>query len=141
MTSFERANKRPAPPSAALTVAATPEHLGVLRALVRTAAAQYPLSMDALTDLVLAADEVANTLVDRAVPTSALSCTFAVNSEQRLLVSVTAGTSHEITCSNTSFGRIVLEVLVDDVKLAQIPTVDGNWSVTITLSKALQAGS
>lgn len=140
MTSFDRVNKRLAPPSVALTVAATPKHLSVLRVLVGTAAAQYPLSMDALTDLVLAADEAANTLVDHAVPTSALTCTFAVNNEQRLLVSVTAETTHEITSSNTSFGRIILAILVDDVKLAQVPTVNGNWSATITLSKALQAG-
>lgn len=107
---------------------------------MRTAAAQYPLSMDALTDLVLAADEAASTLVGRATPSSTLTCTFAVDTP-RLLVSIAAETSHEITSSNTSFGWVVLQTLVDEVSLTQSPDPDGDWSATITLSKALQAGS
>ncbi len=141
MTSFEPARMRHGPRSAVLTVAATLEHLGVLRALVRTAAAQYPLSVNALTDLVLAADEAASTLVERARPGSALTCTVGVDTDECLLVAVTAEVDCEIAASKMSLGRIVLAVLVDDADLKQAPSANGNWTATITLSKALHGRS
>ncbi len=137
MTTFEPPRKRPGPQSTVLTVAATSEHLGILRALVRTAAAHYSLSVDALTDLVLAADEAASTLVERTLPGSALTCTFGVDTGGCLLVAVTAEIYREIAFSNMSFGRIVLVSLVDDVNLKQVPNAYGNWTATITLRKAL----
>lgn len=139
MMSYFRAIDTTTSPSASLTIDAFPQHLGVLRALVRTAAAHYPLSLDALTDLVLAVDEAASTLINYAAPSSALTCTFAVDSERHLRIVLTATTSRRISNSSSSFGRIVLRTLVDDVIAEQVP-IDGDWLVTIMLRKAVQAG-
>lgn len=142
MASPERAVETPTQPSPTLSVGASNHQLGVLRALVRTAAAQYPLSVDALTDLVLAVDEAATTLIGHARAASDLTCTFDVDTDHRLNVGLAVRTSAPINLSATSFGWIVLQTLVDDVALEQSPTnVDEDWVVKIILSKALQAGS
>ncbi|MET3953452.1 serine/threonine-protein kinase RsbW [Rhodococcus sp. OAS809] len=141
MMSYERAIDTSTSPSASLTIDASPEHLGVLRALVRTAAAHYPLTLDALTDLVLAADEAASTLVNYAAPRSTLMCTFAVDTDHQLRIGLTATTLRPISNSSSSFGRIVLRTLVDNVAIEQVPTpIDGEWLVTIMLGKAVQPG-
>ena len=142
MASPEQAIDTPSPPSPTLSVAASPQQLGVLRALARTAAAQYPLSVDALTDLLLAVDEAATTLVGHARPSTALTCTFDVDTDGHLNVKLSVGTSAPINLSTTSFGWIVLQTLVDDVIFEQFPTnVEEGWAVTIILNKALQTGS
>lgn len=61
MRSFERALATPHSPS--LSVAATPERLREVRALVRTVAARHSLTVDGLADLVLAVDEGGRLLV------------------------------------------------------------------------------
>lgn len=141
MTSFEWAIDSPATSSPSITVAASPEQLRVLRALTRTAATPLALSADRLADLILAVDEAASTLVNQALPTSTLTCAFAVDTEHSLRVILSATTSASINTSTTSLGWFVLQTLVDGVVLEQAPSVDQNWAVTIILNLALQAGS
>lgn len=143
MTSSEQAMHSPtAAPSTSLSVAASAEQLPPLRALVRTAAAHYAISVDALTDLVLAVDEAATTLIGHAVPHSALTCTFDLDGLANLHLKLTVTASASINFSTTSFGWIVIQTLVDEVTLEQFPAVgDETWTVTIILTKALPAGS
>ncbi len=76
MTSSERAIVSPAAAEPSLSVSASPDQLAVLRSLVRTVAAHYALSLDGLSDLVLAADEAATILIGHALPSSSLTCAF-----------------------------------------------------------------
>ncbi|EME17355.1 ATP-binding protein, partial [Rhodococcus qingshengii] len=68
MTSSAWAIGSPAAASPSLSVSATPEQLPVLRSLVRTVAAHYALSLDGLSDAVLAVDEAATILIGHALP-------------------------------------------------------------------------
>lgn len=143
MTSSEQAMHSPTvAPSTLLSVAASTEQLLPLRALVRTAAAHYAVSVDSLTDLVLAVDEAATTLIGHALPHSALTCTFDLDGVANLHLKVTVNAASSVNVSSTSFGWIVLKTLVDDVVLEQVPAAEeGAWTVTIILTKALPAGS
>jgi serine/threonine-protein kinase RsbW len=71
-----------------------------------------------------------------------LTCTFDGNvaTVQVILSTTTTG---QITTSTSSFIWHVLETLVDGVVLEQVPPTlpEKNWMATITLTKALQAGS
>lgn len=141
MTTPEQADRTIAA-SPSLSVPASPEHLGLLRAMARTVAAQNALSMDTLADLVLAVDEATTTLISHARPTSTLVCTFDTASDpSRLRVILTATTSSPLDASTSSFGWLVLQTLVDHVALEQspVPVGNGDQNATISLEKALQA--
>lgn len=147
MTSFQRARESPATSSLAtsspfLSIAASPSQLQIVCDLVRTVAIAHKPTLDDLADLILAVHEAANTLINHALPASTLTCTFDDDTEHSLRVVLTATTPAPIDTSTTSFGWLVLQTLVDDVVLEQIPRiVDQNWAVMIILDKALQAGS
>ncbi|MBT2274148.1 ATP-binding protein [Rhodococcus qingshengii] len=135
--------KAPQATSPSLSIPASPDHLGLLRAMVRAVADHHGLSMDALADLVLAVDEAATTLITAARPASTLLCSFdTVTNPSRLRVILAATTSSPVDTSTSSFGWLVLKTLVDDVVLEQTPaaTTTDDRPVTITLEKALQAG-
>ena len=144
MTSSKRAIVPPTATSPSLSVSATPDQLPALRSLVRTVSAHYALTLDGLSDLVLAADEVATILIGHAVPSSALVCAFDADTDPGALrVVLSTSTTRQITTSTPSFGRHILEILVDGVVFEQVPPIspEGNWSATITLTKGLQAPS
>ena len=143
MTSFERLSVSPAMSALSLSVPARRDQLPVLRAMTRTVAAQYALSMDALADLVLAVDEAANTLVSHARSTTSMVCAFdSATGPERLRLSLTAITSSPVDSSTSSFGWFVLQTLGDRVALHQdaVGAITDDQSVTITLEKALQVG-
>lgn len=142
MTSFARAIVSPVAVSPSLSVSAAPDQLPVLRSLVRTVAAHYALSLDALSDLVLAADEAAIILIGHALPSSTLTCTFGYDTAA-VQVILSAATTGQITTSTSSFGWRVLETLADEVVLEELPPTapEEKWAVTITLTKVLQADS
>ncbi|MBS3693928.1 ATP-binding protein [Rhodococcus qingshengii] len=142
MTSSERAIVSPAAASPSLSVSATPDQLPVLRSLVRTVAAHYALSLDGLSDLVLAVDEAATILIGHALSSSTLTCAFDEDTEPAAVrVMLSTPTTGQITTSTSSFGWHVLEILVDGVVLDQVPPAspEQNWAATITLTKGLQA--
>lgn len=144
MTSFERAIVSAAAASPSLSVSASPDQLPVLRSLVRTVAAHKALSLDGLSDLVLAVDEAAAILIGDAVPSSVLICAFDLGvSPAAVRVILSASTAGQISTSTSSFAWHVLEILVDGVVLEQVPpdSPEQNWAVTITLNKALQESS
>lgn len=144
MTSSERAIGSPAAASPSLSVSATPDQLPVLRSLVRAVAAHYALSLDGLSDLVLAVDEAATILIGHALSSSTLMCAFDGDTDPAALrVMLATSTTGEITTSTSSFGWHVIEVLVDAVVLKQVPPAspEQNWAATITLTKGLQAHS
>lgn len=143
MTTPEQTDHTPAS-SLALSVPASPNQLGSLRAMVRTVVAQNALSMDALADLVLAVDEAAATLVSHARPTSTLIATFDLNTDRRRVrVILTTTLSSPLDLTPASFSWLVLRTLVDHVVLEQVLASEGNDddSATITLEKVLQARS
>lgn len=146
MSVSEQAHRTAAASAPFLSVPATADQLGLLRAMVRTVAAHNNLPLDALADLVLAVDEAATTLIGHALPSSTLTCAFDSDTDpSRLRLTLTATTSSPVDASTSSFGWLVLKTLVDDVVLEQTPvatataTAAGDRSVTITLEKALQA--
>ncbi len=145
MTSFARAIvSPPVAVSPSLSVSASPDQLLVLRSLVRTVAAHYALSLDGLSDLVLAADEAATILIGHALPpSSALTCTFGGDDTAAVQVILSAATTGQITTSTSSFGWRVLETLADEVVLEELPPTapEEKWDVTITLTKVLQVNS
>ncbi|WP_064442756.1 hypothetical protein [Rhodococcus sp. YH3-3] len=144
MTSFARAIVSPVAISPSLSVSASPDQLPVLRSLVRTVAAHYALSLDGLSDLVLAADEAATILIGHALPSSTLTCTYDGDTDPAAVqVILTAETTSQITTSTSSFVWHVLETLTDKVVLEELPPTapEEKWSVAITLTKDLQAGS
>ncbi|MDV6277900.1 hypothetical protein R3Q06_30900 [Rhodococcus erythropolis] len=94
MPSYERAtDASPSSPVTSLTVPAARDRLPTLRVLVRTAAAQYALSVDGLADLVCAVDEAAVALVDHALPDSTLTCTFESDALAAVRVQLSVRTS------------------------------------------------
>lgn len=139
MTLFERASHSPAPTTPTMTVAASPDQLEVVRAFVRTVTAHHALSADALTDLVLAVDEAVGILLNHALPSSILTCTFDIDTEH-LRVILAATTTAPIDTSTTSFRWFVLQTLVDRIVLEQFPSAvagaPGNSAVTIILDKS-----
>jgi serine/threonine-protein kinase RsbW len=143
VTSFARAIVSPVAVSPSLSVSASPDQLPVLRSLVRTVAAHYALSLDGLSDLVLAADEAATILIGHALPSSALTCTFGGGDTAAVQVILSAATTGQITTSTSSFGWRVLETLADEVVLEELPPTapEEKWDVTITLTKVLQVNS
>lgn len=75
-------------------------------------------------------------------PSPELTSVLDVDTDGRLNVKLAVRAAAPINLSTTSFGWILLRTLVDDVILEQSPTtVEEDWTVTITLIKALQAGS
>ncbi|EME17199.1 ATP-binding protein, partial [Rhodococcus qingshengii] len=125
-----------------LSVSATPEQLPVLRSLVRTVAAHYALSLEGLSDLVLAVDEAATILIGHALPSSTLTCAFDADTDPAAVrVMLSTSTTGQITTSTSSFGWHVLEILAEAVVLEQVPPAspEQNWAATITLTKGLQA--
>ncbi|WCT05846.1 hypothetical protein [Rhodococcus qingshengii] len=107
-------------------------------------AAHKALSMEGLSDLVLATDEAAAILIRDAAPCSVLTCAFDSRvSPAAVRVILSASTTGEISTSASSFAWHVLESVVDGVVLEQVrPESSGqNWAVTITLNKALQESS
>lgn len=143
MTPFEPASHSPAITAPSLTVAASPDQLRVVRALVWTVTAHHALPVDALTDLVLAVDEAAGILLDHAPPSGILNCTFDIDTEH-LRVILAARTTAPIDTSTTSFRWFALQRLVDSVVVEQFHSTlagaPGNLATTIILAKALPAG-
>ncbi|MDV8071313.1 ATP-binding protein [Rhodococcus sp. IEGM 1366] len=122
-----------------LSVSASPDQLGVVRAHVRTVAADHAFAADDLADLVLAVDEAAGILLDHSVPCSALTCVVAVE-DPGVRVNLGAVTTDPINPDMTFFGWFVLRTLVDSVTVAvkhvRALGEKESWAVTITLKKA-----
>ena len=143
MTTPEQTDHPPAS-YLSLSVPASPNQLGLLRAMARTVVAQHALSMDALADLVLAVDEAAATLVSHARPTSTLVATFDLTTDRRRVrVILTTTLSSPLELTPASFSWLVLRTLVDHLALEQVLASEGNDDdrATITLDKVLQARS
>jgi serine/threonine-protein kinase RsbW len=79
--------------------------------------------VEALSELVLAADEAATTLISHTHRFSTLACVFDIVTDPSVLrVVLTATTSSPADTSTSSFGWLVLQTLVDHVALEQTPT-------------------
>ncbi|GAA3155714.1 hypothetical protein GCM10020255_036610 [Rhodococcus baikonurensis] len=74
---------------------------------------------------------------------SSLTCTFDGDDNATARVVLSAATTGQISTSTSSFGWHVLETLADQVDLEEAPPAapEENWTVTITLTKVVQAGS
>ncbi|MDA3635379.1 MULTISPECIES: ATP-binding protein [Rhodococcus] len=139
---FEQATVSPTASSLSLSVPASPDHLWMLRSMVRTVVSRHPLSRDALDDLVLAVDEAAAILVNHARSASAVVCVVD-SGPGSLRVYLTATTHAPVDALSSSFGWFVLAALVDNATLDQKParpSAANELSVTISVEKAFPSG-
>jgi serine/threonine-protein kinase RsbW len=87
-------------------------NLPIIRSLTSSIAMRADFDLDAIADLKLAVDEACSTLITRAAPDAALSCTFKVSKDDiRFVVSIRS--TSEDRPSNDSFGWRVLTTLTD----------------------------
>jgi serine/threonine-protein kinase RsbW len=126
-----------------LRLAATLEHLPIIRSLAASIAIRADFDLDSIADLKLAVDEAASTLITHAAPGSTLVCTFAVGPDEFRFTAVSRSTSDEQP-SRESFGWRVLSTLTDHAtswieKDASTINGDGTF-LHIELAKRKTAG-
>jgi serine/threonine-protein kinase RsbW len=87
-------------------------NLPIIRSLTSSIAMRADFDLDAIADLKLAVDEACSTLITRAAPNAALSCTFKVRKDEIRFVVNIRSTSDDRPSSD-SFGWRVLTTLTD----------------------------
>src|SRR3954470_13346342 len=87
-------------------------NLPIIRSLTSSIAMRADFDLDAIADLKLAVDEACSTLITRAAPNAALSCTFKVSKDEIRFVVNIRSTSDDRP-SGDSFGWRVLTTLTD----------------------------
>ncbi|WP_282785350.1 ATP-binding protein [Nocardia sp. CC201C] len=110
--------------------------LTMLRALAETVALIADFALDEVTDIRVALDEVATSLIIAAVPGSAIDCDFDYDRE-RMRVRVRAVTVDADTFDEGGFGWHVLETLTETIE-AHRGTFDdktGGYPTTVEFSR------
>ncbi len=101
-------------------VPAEHEQLVMLRALAETVALIADFGLDEVTDIRLALDEVATSLIAAAVADSTLSCDFDYD-EHRMTVRVTSTAATESFLDQEGFGWHIVRTLTRGVGVVQHP--------------------
>ncbi|MCD2157934.1 ATP-binding protein [Rhodococcus cerastii] len=141
MTSSEPAISSPSTPSMSLALPASHDQLPLLRALVRTLSIYHALMPDTRSDLLLAVDEATTILIHHALPASAVTSTFHIDTTH-LHVRLTATTLAPIDNSTSSFGWFVLRELLDALTVEHTPSpTREHWITTIAISTPLRPHS
>jgi serine/threonine-protein kinase RsbW len=96
------------------------EQLIMLRALTETVALIADFAIDEVTDIRLALDEVATSLILDAVPDSILDCEFSYDGKQ-MLVHVASVAAVQSAVGEGSFGWHIVRTLTDSIAAAQEP--------------------
>lgn len=102
------------------------EQLTMLRALAETVALIADFAIDEVTDIRLALDEVATSLILDAVPGSDLECEFTYG-ENQMFVHVASVAASESVVGQAGFGWHIVRTLTDSVAAVQAP-FDGTVS-------------
>ena len=96
-----------------LRIGAKLEQLPIIRSLAATVAIRADFDLDSIADLKLAVDEACSTLITRAIPGSALTCTFTLRDNEIRFVGMATSASHAEP-RRDSFGWRVLTTLTDE---------------------------
>lgn len=101
-------------------VPASLEQLTMLRALAETVALIADFAIDEVTDIRLALDEVATSLIMDAVPGSALDCEFTYEAG-RMFVRVRSIAASDGEIGQAGFGWHIVRTLTESISSAQAP--------------------
>ncbi|ONM48949.1 ATP-binding protein [Nocardia donostiensis] len=101
-----------------IRVPATLDQLVMLRALAETVSLIADFALDEVTDIRLALDEVATSLILHAVPDTTLGCDFTYG-KQQMTVHVNATTVSDSVQDTESFGWHIVRTLTRSVRAAQ----------------------
>ncbi|MEV0251571.1 anti-sigma factor [Nocardia sp. NPDC050712] len=96
------------------------EQLTMLRALAETVSLIGDFALDEVTDIRLALDEVATSLIMEAVPDSILDCEFSYDDRQ-MLVHVASVASSEAVVGQAGFGWHIVRTLTASIAAVQEP--------------------
>lgn len=96
------------------------DQLLMLRALTETVSLIADFALDEVTDIRLALDEVATSLILDAVPGSELTCDFNYG-DNRMTVSVTSVAATESVGERHSFGWHIVRTLTESISTEQRP--------------------
>lgn len=101
-------------------IPARQEQLVMLRALAETVSLIADFGLDEVTDIRLALDEVATSLIAAAVPDSSLTCDFDYD-EHRMTVRVTSISEVDSLQDQEGFGWHIVRTLTRSVSVEQHP--------------------
>lgn len=130
-----RPNAEPVPTT--LSVPALHTQLPIVRMLTEVVAMHSGCTLDQVSDLKLAVDQVCTLLIDAADPHSGVSCSYRVVGDD-LHVSVTATTVAHWRPASDSLEWRILELLTDTVTAGEEPAESGGGTVStveFTLAK------
>ncbi|OCF87058.1 anti-sigma factor [Nocardia brasiliensis] len=96
------------------------EQLTMLRGLAETVALIADFALDEVTDIRLALDEVATSLVLDAVPGSQLNCEFTYDTDQMFVHVASAATSEQVV-GQAGFGWHIVRTLTHSIAASQAP--------------------
>ncbi|MFE3002723.1 ATP-binding protein [Nocardia sp. NPDC059246] len=120
----------------ALRIPADAGQLAMLRALAETIMLTADFTIDVVTDVRVALDEVATTLIAAAVPAASIECEFRFD-EQRVRVRVGAVTGSDAGLIEHSFGWHFVETLTDSIAVssAEFDVVQCGYPVVVELTR------
>ncbi|WP_433561395.1 ATP-binding protein [Nocardia sp. CA-151230] len=120
----------------ALRIPADAGQLAMLRALAETIMLTADFTIDVVTDVRVALDEVATTLIAASVPDTSIECEFRFD-EQRVRVRVGAVTGSDAGLIEHSFGWHFVETLTDSlaVSSADFDVVRCGYPVVVELTR------
>ncbi|MBU3066002.1 ATP-binding protein [Nocardia sp. NEAU-G5] len=118
-------------------VAAEYEQLTMLRALTETVLLIAELTLDEVTDIQVAIDEIATGLIDTAIGGSTIECDFVFH-DGRIAVCITAIAATREIIDQEGFGWHVIRTITDSFE-ADVGTFDqvaGGYPVTVEFGRA-----
>ncbi|MGX1776617.1 anti-sigma factor [Nocardia brasiliensis] len=96
------------------------EQLTMLRGLAETVALIADFALDEVTDIRLALDEVATSLILDAVPGTQLDCEFTYDSDQMFVHVASVATSEQVV-GQAGFGWHIVRTLTHSIAASQAP--------------------
>ncbi|WP_338761361.1 anti-sigma factor [Nocardia vulneris] len=96
------------------------EQLTMLRGLAETVALIADFALDEVTDIRLALDEVATSLILDAVPGSQLDCEFTYDTDQMFVHVASVATSEQVV-GQAGFGWHIVRTLTHSIAASQAP--------------------
>ncbi|GLZ39523.1 hypothetical protein [Actinokineospora sp. NBRC 105648] len=123
-----------------LRVPASLANLPVVRSVAGTLATLLDQDLDAVSDLILAVDEVCSTLIGLAVPGATVDCVFGVGGP-RVSFEASVDARPGAVPDTSSFGWQVLTTLTQHVGCEVRPGPGGSHSVCISIVRGRTAGT
>ncbi|EME22116.1 ATP-binding protein [Rhodococcus triatomae] len=130
-----RSDASPAGTPVEVRVRADHGRLPVLRAVAETVAILADLTLDHVSDVKLAVDEICSALVTKAAVDADVVCRFDATATV-LGVHVSADTTTDRVPDERGFGWHVVRTLTDTVSVTHEPLRNGGFHTTVAFSKA-----